>query len=103
MIPAFWFAQTVELNEQLAKSAKVNKNWRRIPFKFGLNDGFMSHSIQIAIQLPSIGLYLAFGVSGLGIILLAVGAILTYTKSWSAYENLDDEPSTAENTNSNSS
>lgn len=34
---------------------------------------------------------MAFGVSGLGIILLAAGAILTYKRSWSTYENLDEE------------
>ncbi|XP_031627454.1 protein croquemort-like isoform X2 [Contarinia nasturtii] len=68
MIPTFWFSQTVELDEKIAKSAKI------------------------ALQLPSIGLYLAAGVSGLGIILLLVGAILTITKSWSAYQNLEDEP-----------
>ncbi|XP_055308069.1 protein croquemort isoform X3 [Sitodiplosis mosellana] len=71
LIPAFWFAQTVELDEDIAKSAKI------------------------ALQLPSIGMYLAYGVSGLGFILLLVGAVLTYTKSWTTtYENLDDELTT---------
>lgn len=100
LIPAFWFSQTVEMNEALAKSAKVlatsrEKNSFPLLIRF-----YCKLMFQIAIQLPSIGLYLAFGVSGLGFILLAVGAILTYTRSWSSYENLDDELTTDSTSNS---
>lgn len=45
----------------------------------------------MAIQLPSIGLYLAVGLSGISILMLIVGAIYTSTESWHAYNNIDDE------------
>lgn len=51
----------------------------------------MHTQFQIAIQLPTVGSYVAFGISGLGIVLLLVGAIATLTRQWNTYENLDDE------------
>lgn len=72
MIPAFWFEQQLDLDERLAKQASM------------------------AIQLPEIGIYSAFGVGGLGLILVLVGAIVTYTKRWSNYDNLDND-STSDN------
>lgn len=75
MIPAFWFEQQLDLDEGLAQKASM------------------------AIQLPGIGTYSAAGVGGLGLILLLVGAIATYTKRWNNYDNLDDE-STGDNNSS---
>lgn len=46
---------------------------------------------QIAIQLPSIGLYLAVGLSGVSVLFLIAGAIYTSTESWNALNNVDDE------------
>lgn len=45
----------------------------------------------MALELPSIGLYVAYGVMGLGSILVIVGLIATLTRRWNSYENLDDE------------
>lgn len=45
----------------------------------------------MAIQLPSIGLYLAVGLSGISILFLIAGAIYTSTESWNALNNMDDE------------
>lgn len=45
----------------------------------------------MAIELPSVGVYAAYGFTGLGIILVAVGAVVTLTKSWNRYTDLDDE------------
>lgn len=44
----------------------------------------------MAIQLPSVGLYLAVGLSGISVLLLIAGAIYTSTESWKAYNNIDD-------------
>lgn len=45
----------------------------------------------MALQLPTIGIYLAIGIGGLGSILLSVGLIATITKSWNNYSNLVEE------------
>lgn len=65
MIPNFWFAQTVELNEEIAKDAKVRLTWfqfiidshainkflfDRLPFSFHQLD-FISHSVFLASVL----------------------------------------------------
>lgn len=67
MIPAFWFEQQLDLDAKLAKQASM------------------------AIQLPGIGSYVAWGVGGLGFILVLVGGIVTYSKRWSNYDNLDND------------
>lgn len=46
----------------------------------------------MAMQLPSIGVYTAYGISSLGLILVLVGIVVTLTKSWQLdYEQFDDE------------
>lgn len=113
MIPAFWFTQNVELTEELAKEAKVRKIMFQIfqihrrhfsklyfvrclfQFKTHFFNKKTSISIQqIVIQLPSYGLYLAYGISGLSLILLLAGAVLIWRRDSGAYQNLDDELST---------
>lgn len=73
MIPAFWFEQTLDLDEKLANKASM------------------------ALQLPEIGTYSAFGILGLGAILLCFGAVATITKKWTNYANLDEEHDPIEN------
>lgn len=46
---------------------------------------------QLAIQLPGIGVYAAYGIFGLGSILLFMGTVVTLTKKWNTYTDLDDE------------
>lgn len=36
----------------------------------------------MALLAPSIGLYVAYGFASLGVILLVVGLVLTFSKSW---------------------
>ncbi|XP_059617325.1 protein croquemort-like [Phlebotomus argentipes] len=68
-IPMLWFRQTANLTEDLAKSA-----WW-------------------AVNLSDFGLYLAFGIVGLGGVLVIVGIVLTITKKWTcAPTNEDEEP-----------
>lgn len=67
MVPAFWFEQQLDLDEKLAAEASM------------------------AIQLPEIGIYAAYGIAGLGLVLVIVGGIATYTKRWNSYETLEDE------------
>lgn len=45
----------------------------------------------MALGLPYIGTYAAYGFFGLGFILVLVGIVATITKSWTHYDNLDDE------------
>lgn len=45
----------------------------------------------MALELKSIGAYVAYGVTGLGSILIIVGIVATLTRRWNSYENLDDE------------
>lgn len=52
---------------------------------------FRNLVFQLAIQLPDIGVYAAYGIFGLGITLLLIGFILSLTKRWNTYTNLDDE------------
>lgn len=89
MIPAFWFEQTVELDEDLAREALVSSNWVCLWVKYLKFTLFFIS--QMALELPSIGIYVAYGVMGLGSILVIVGLIATLTRRWNSYENLDDE------------
>lgn len=53
--------------------------------------GFVLLFFQLAIQLPGVGVYAAYGIFGLGFILLFMGAVVTLTKKWNTYTDLDDE------------
>uniref|UniRef100_A0A1B0D2U3 Protein croquemort n=1 Tax=Phlebotomus papatasi TaxID=29031 RepID=A0A1B0D2U3_PHLPP len=65
-IPMLWFRQTANLTEDLAKTA-----WW-------------------AINLPDFGLWIAFGIVGLGAVIVIVGIVLTITKKWT-WSNRDDD------------
>lgn len=98
MIPAFWFEQTVVLDEKIAKEAAVstNQNVSAATLDRFIQNIFEFHFIrQVALELPTIGAYVAYGISGLGVILLIVGIVATVTKRWNSYENLDDELTTS--------
>jgi scavenger receptor class B protein 1 len=64
--PILWFRQRAELTEELAKQART------------------------ATSLPSIGVYVAFGLMGAGI-LIAISAILCYTFNWRRMSEEDDD------------
>lgn len=59
MVPMLWFAQNVELDEHIAQQARL------------------------AVNLPFYGVYAAYGILGIGAILLILGITLTLTNSWS--------------------
>ncbi|KAJ6649883.1 Protein croquemort [Pseudolycoriella hygida] len=67
MVPMFWFSQNVALDEKLAEQARL------------------------AVNLPSYGVYAAYGIAGLGAILLIVGIILSLTNSWNRRERFQNE------------
>lgn len=68
MIPMFWFRQSAELNEEYADKAKL------------------------ALALPDIGVYTAYGLGSLGLIILIIGVILCLTKRWKSRVYDDQEP-----------
>lgn len=51
----------------------------------------------MAVELPSIGGYIACGIAGLGLILAFAGTVVTFMKRRDNYENLDDEHSDSTN------
>lgn len=67
MVPMLWFAQKVALDEELAAQARL------------------------AVMLPSIGVYVAYGILGLGAIILIVGITLSITNKWSSHSRFEND------------
>jgi len=67
MVPMFWFTQNVALDEHLAEQARL------------------------AVMLPTVGVYAAYGIAGLGIILILIGIAVTLTNSWNPHSRFQNE------------
>jgi len=67
MVPMLWFTQKVALDEELAKQARL------------------------AVMLPDIGVFAAYGIVGLGGLLLIIGITLTLTKKWNPPHRLQND------------
>lgn len=66
-MPMFWFRQAVDISEDLASQAKL------------------------AVLLPDIGVWIAYGIAGLAAIVFCVGVFLSVTKKWGNSEEHDDD------------
>lgn len=67
MMPVFWIAQEVELSEDFASKAKL------------------------AVLVEDLGFYIAYGLAGLGGLIIIIGIILELTHSWSRRTHDDQE------------
>lgn len=52
---------------------------------------FSYHSFQLAVMLPNIGVYAAYGILGLGAIILIVGITLSLTKKWNPHSRFQND------------
>lgn len=86
----FWFTQNAELDEEFANQAKVSTRARFTVIQLLVS---FSIDLQVAIMLPSVGVYTAYGFAVFGVILLLVGGLLTANRSWNGYTQYhnDDE------------
>lgn len=67
MMPMFWFRQRADITEDLARSAY----W--------------------ATKAANIGLYMAYGIAAIAVLVMAVGAYLTLTRKWQRTHHDDDD------------
>lgn len=67
LLPAFWFAMTVSIDETFASQVKL------------------------ALSLPGLGFYVACGLFTVAVIIIVVGIVLSLTKSWVRSTQEDEE------------
>lgn len=67
MMPMFWFRQSADITEELAKSAR----W--------------------AVAAEDIGLYVAWSIAGLAVLVMLIGGYLSYTQKWARTHHDDDD------------
>lgn len=67
MMPMFWFRQTADITEELARSAY----W--------------------ASKASDIGSYVAYAIAGLAVVAMLVGLYLTLAKKWTRIHHDDDD------------
>lgn len=66
-MPMFWFQQRADITEELAKSAY----W--------------------AAKAADIGLYVAYGLAGVAVLIMLIGAYLSLAKKWTRTHHDDDD------------